>query len=107
MTTDKYIQMCEEFGDPIDEDAIPPSYEDFPSYVHYGILIFNALPDIYTSTMETVLFTGKDYSSLPILFELYRISQDDRLLIFEIIQFLDSRARKQALDRAKKPKKPA
>lgn len=107
MTKELYIQMAQEFGDPTDLDALPPDYMDFPSYVHSAMLIFNALPDTYTSTMENIIYTGKDYASLPILFELYQIDQDDKRLVFDVLQFIDSRTRKKAIDAVnKKAKKP-
>lgn len=105
MTSEVYLRMCEEFGDPVDWEKIPPDYMDFPSYVHSAINIFNSLPDNYTSTMEKIIYTGKDYASLPVLFELYQTPQDDKLLIFDVIQFLDSRARKKALQEANKKSK--
>lgn len=105
MTTERYIRMCEEFGDEVDLDTIPPDYMDFPSYVHTAIQIFNALPDNYTSTMESVLYIGKDYSALPILFELYLVDDCDKMLVFTVVQFLDSRARRKAVEAAKKKSK--
>lgn len=105
MTYDKYIRMCEEFGDKIDYDQIPPMYEDFPSFVHYGIQIFNMLPDNYTSTMEATIYVGKDYSSCQMLLDLYKVPDEDRLLVVNVVHFLDSRARRKAIDNAKRKAK--
>jgi hypothetical protein len=105
MTSERYILMCEEFGDEIDWAVMPPDFMDFPGYVHSAIRIFNALPDNYTGTMETVLYVGKDYGALSTLFELYQVADEDRLLVFDVVQFLDSRARRKAVEAVNKKSK--
>lgn len=96
--------MCELYNDPIDWDKCPPDWEDFPWYVHISLPIFNALPDNYIGGMEP-LYSGKDITALPVLLDLYDITdKEDRLLVFETIQFLDGRARDQAVAARKKAK---
>ena len=101
ITADTYIMMEEQLGGEIDPDKIPPSFEDFPSYVHQGIEIFNALPDTYSGGMSS-MYVGKNYSSLEVLFSLYLIEGEDRFTVFEIIRFLDGRAREASYKEAKK-----
>lgn len=104
MDASKYIQMCEMLGDEVDFKKIPIEYEDFPTYVHHGITIFNALPDNYLAGMTT-MYIGKDLAVLPVLYDLYDIDRCDQLLIFEVVQHLDAKARKQAIRDAKKANK--
>ena len=102
--TTRYLQMCETMGDIPDPNKIPPEYSDFPTYVHDAIEIFNALPDTYSGGMSTV-YVGKDLASLPVLFDIYLINQGMKMKVFEVIRFLDNRARKQAVKEAEKAAK--
>jgi hypothetical protein len=101
VTAETYIRMEEQLGGEIDPDKIPPSFEDFPLYVHQGVEIFNALPDTYSGGMSS-MYVGKNYSSLEIFFSLYLIEGADRLSVFEVIKFLDGRARDASYKEAKK-----
>ena len=95
--------MCEAYGDPIDWSKCPADLEDFPDYVVTALSIFNSLPDRYTSTMESVIYTGKDFAALPAMFDIFNVEdRDEKLLVFEVIEFLDGRAREQALKASKK-----
>lgn len=101
MTQEKYIQVCEAMGTEVDMDKMPPDYHDFPSYIHTALNVFNALPDNFSGGMHPI-YVGKDLASLSQLFELFEVDKPDRLMVFEVIQFLDGRARKQAIREAKK-----
>ena len=95
-------------GDEVDETKIPPELEDFPSYVHRALDIFNKLPDIYTSTQNALLFTGKDLSSLETLYRIYEVEDnEEKRLILDVITLLDTRARKQSLKEAERAAKKA
>ncbi len=93
-------------GDEPDMSKIPPDFSSFPAYVQVSIEIFNSLPDTYSGGMSPV-YTGKNLSSLPVLFELFLIAEDERLQVFEVSRFLDHRARKQAMKAAEKANKKA
>jgi len=101
MTAESYIRMEQELGEEPDFDKMPPSYEDFPLYVHTAFEIFNALPDTYSGGMSSI-YSGKNYSSLDILFSLHLVESLARLEVFEVIQFLDGRAKDTAFKEAKK-----
>lgn len=101
---DKYLAMCEALGDTPDLDKLPPNWDSFPWYVHTSMEIFNALPDTYSGGMSPV-FTGKNYSSLPVMYDLYLVGDEDKMKIFEVLRFLDNRAREQAIKEAKKAAK--
>lgn len=106
MDTAKYLKMCELMGDEPDMNKIPPDYSSFPAYVHVAIEIFNSLPDTFSGGMSSV-YSGKNFSSLPVLYELYLVDNEDKLKVFEVIKFLDTRARKQAIKEAEKAAKKA
>lgn len=101
MTKDKYLEMCKTFGDVPDEEKMPPDLDDFPDYMIMGLDIFNCLPDTYSGGMEPI-YTGKDLSALPTLYDIFGIEKEEKMRIFKVIQFLDTRARKKAISDAKK-----
>lgn len=105
VTVEQYLAMCKAMGDEPDMNKIPPDFNSFPVYVQVSLEIFNSLPDTYSGGMSPV-YTGKNLSSLPILFELYLV-EDEKMRIFEVIRFLDNRARKQAIKEAEKANKKA
>ena len=79
--------MCEQTGQEIDWERCPPDMEDFPPSVHTAIGIFNSLGDrVYSD----VGYTGKDFTNLKILFDLYQLDHE-KDWIMEIILFLDAR----------------
>ena len=45
MTAEKYFEMQEQMGQPIEEDKIPPTMEDFPEEVEVAMDIFNRMGD--------------------------------------------------------------
>jgi hypothetical protein len=48
------------------------------------------------------IYVGKDYSSLEVFLSIQQIEGEDRLTVFEVIRFLDTRAREASLREAKK-----
>jgi hypothetical protein len=105
ITTEQYLNMCQVMGDEPDINKLPPAFESFPSYVQIALEIFNALPDTYSGGMSPV-YTGKNLAALNILFELYLV-KDESMKVFDVIRFLDNRARKQAIKEAEKANKKA
>jgi hypothetical protein len=98
--------MCKAMGDEPDMNKMPPDYGDFPSYVHTAMEIFNSLPDTYSGGMSSV-YAGKNISALPVLFEIFEVSNHNKMKIFEVVSFLDNRARKQAIKAAERAAKKA
>ncbi len=105
MSKEAYLRMCFEMGDEPDPNKIPPEITDFPIQVHQAFEIYNALSDNYVNNSVSVVFVGKDYSAFDIVAELVLVPKEDRLEVFRIVQFLDSRARQQALKDAEKAAK--
>lgn len=101
MTKDKYLETCRLLNEDIDFDKMPPDIEDFPTYVHQALDVFNCLPDTYSGGMEPI-YSGKDYSALTGLLEVLQVDKEDMLRVFKVVHHLDGRARKQAINAAKK-----
>lgn len=102
MTKQKYIEMCQALGDPIELEKLPPDLHDFPSYVIVSLDIFNCLPDTYSGGMDPI-YSGKNLSALGVLFDTFEVDNaEDKQRILKVIQVLDTRARKKAVADAKK-----
>lgn len=97
MTKERYFEMMEQLGkDPVEEE-IPPSWEDFPEEVIDAVAIFNLLGD---NVYGDVGYTGKDYSNLKYLAEVFQV--DNQEILVQVINFLDSRAIKKSSEELKK-----
>ena len=97
MTRDKYFKMIEQLEKEPKEEEIPPDLDDFPDIVGYAIGAFNMLGD---RAYPEIGYTGKDYTNLPILMEVYGI--DDKDFFLEILRWLDNRAIKQSSETLKR-----
>lgn len=75
----------------------PLELDDFPPIVHSSFDIFNQLPDEYIPRMDAAPFySGKNLSVLPLLYDLFLITDNtDKLLVLEIINILDGIAKKE------------
>lgn len=97
MTRSRYLEMMEQLGREPKEKEIPPDWEDFPEVVTIAANVFNLLGD---RVYPEVGYTGKDYTNLPIFFDVYEI--EDKEFFLEILNFLDSRAIKKSSEALKK-----
>lgn len=97
MTRDKYFAMKEQLGQEPVESEIPPDLEDFPEIVNYAISTFNLLGD---KVYPEIGYTGKDYTNLPYILEIYNI--DDKEYFLELLNWLDARAIKKSSEQMKK-----
>lgn len=78
-------------------DKCPPGEDDFPEIVGIAITIFQSLGNrIYPE----VGYTGKDYTNLPILLNIYDVDNVD--LVMEILSRLDAHSIKKSQDMLKK-----
>lgn len=106
MTTDRYFEMCQVFGDEPDPSKIPPDIYDFPDYVHIGLEIFNLLSDNFTSIgMGQPLFIGKDLTALETLFGVYAVDKEERRYVIDVVELANERAKARAIRDAKKNSK--
>ncbi len=94
-------------GEDPDPSKMPPEIEDFPTVVHQAFEVYNSLSDTYINNSISVVFVGKEYSSFNIISDLILVPEEDRLEVFRIVQFLDGRARKEALKEAERAAKKA
>ena len=106
MTKDQYLEMMEQMNQEPDWDKCPPAGEDFPDSVMEALHIYNSLGN---RIFPEVGFTGKDFTTLPLIMELQQIEPHERDWLMEILLFLDNReivasqkAIKAAYDRAKR-----
>ena len=99
LTAERYFEMQEQMGQPIEEDKIPPSMEDFPELVADGLEIFNRLGD---RVYPEIGYIGKDYTNLTIYMNVYKIEEEDRDFLLEIIEWLDARAIKKSQEQLKR-----
>ena len=99
MTAERYFEMQEQMGQPVEEEKIPPSMEDFPDLVADALQIFNRLGD---RVYPEIGYIGKDYTNLNLYMEVYGIEEEDKDFLLEIIEWLDARAIKKAAEELKR-----
>ena len=97
LSQDRYFEMQEQMGQPIEESKMPLAIQDFPDIVIIAINVFNRLGD---RVYPEIGYIGKDYTNLPLYIEMYKIEDTDTFL--EIILRLDSEAIKTAQDKLKR-----
>jgi hypothetical protein len=97
MTRESYFNMCEQLGTEPDPKHIPPDMDDLPEAIQVAMIIFNTLGD---RVYPEIGYIGKDYTNLPILFDIYGV--EDRELALDVLTFLDSRAIKASSEEIKR-----
>lgn len=107
-TKKKYLTICELQKIQPNPKEMPMSLEDFPPIVPTSIEIFNSLPDNYCSTDYGPMYTGKDISSISILWDLHYITdRKEQKLCLQLVQHIDSKAVKKSRDSINKAAKKA
>ena len=86
-------------GQPIEEDKIPPTIDDFPEEVNIAMDIFNRMGD---RVYPDIGYIGKDFTNLNLYMEVYGVTEKDRDFLLEIIEWLDARAIKKAAEQLKR-----
>ena len=80
--------MCESVGaEPIDSE-IPPDFYDFAYQTQQAMQIYNYLPDKWITGTATT-YAGKDYTIIETLYKWMGVEDGDRLLIFDLLVFID------------------
>ena len=97
LTAEKYFEVQEQMGQPIEEDKIPPTMGDFPEEVEVALDIFNRMGD---RVYPEIGYVGKDFTNLNLYMEVYGVEDKDFLL--EIIEWLDARAIKKSAEQLKR-----
>lgn len=99
MTKDKYFELCELLGnDPI-ESEIPISISDFPELIQEVFQIYFLLSDIWDTLGGNYL--GKNLDNIFEFFNLYGLSDAEKLLSISIIQEMDNVRKKIISAKAK------
>ena len=91
--------MQEQMGQPIEEDKIPPTIDDFPEEVNIAMDIFNRMGD---RVYPDIGYIGKDFTNLNLYMEVYGVTEKDRDFLLEIIEWLDARAIKKSAEQLKR-----
>ena len=99
MTAERYFEMQEQMGQPIEEDKIPPDMNDFPEIVECAIEIYNRLGD---RVYPEIGYIGKDYTNLNLYMKIYEIEEKETDFLLEIIEWLDARAIKKSQEHLKR-----
>ena len=99
LTAEKYFEMQEQMGQPIEEDKIPPDLDDFPDVVIDAIEIFNRLGD---RAYPEIGYVGKDYTTLDLLIGIYKVQETERDFLLEVLGWLDTRAIKKSAEQLKR-----
>ncbi len=106
ISKEKYLALMEQLGKEPDPDKMPLDYSDLCSDCQIAINIYNRLGN---RVYGDVGFVGKDYTNLPILIEVFEITNKDYLI--NLLNVLDSfninqsqKAMKKMMDDIKKKK---
>ena len=99
LTAERYFEMQEQMGQPIEEDRIPPDMDDFPDIIINAIQTFNRLGD---RVYPDIGYIGKDFTNLNLYMKIYEIEEKDKDFLLEIIEWLDARAIKKSADQLKR-----
>jgi len=85
ITKEKYLAIQEQLGKEPDPNFMPLGFEDIPYDCQVAVNIYSKLGNrVYAD----VGFTGKDYTNLPILIEVYNICDKDLLL--DLLNVIDA-----------------
>ncbi len=76
----QYLKICEELGEEPDEEKFPVELGIFPYEVQIAFHIHNMMPDRWDGMSG--FYLGKDWSSLSILFDSYKIEEKSIVLFF-------------------------
>lgn len=90
--------MCEQTGEEIDWERCPPDEEDFPDSILTALNIYYSLGN---RVYGDVGYVGKDFTNLPLLYDLYKVQEYQKDWIFELLLFLDNRAIEESQRRMK------
>ena len=85
ISKEQYLATMKELGQEPDSKKIPLGFEDVPEDAQLAFNIYNKLGN---RVYGDVGFTGKDYTNLPILIEIYRICDKD--LLIDLLNVIDA-----------------
>lgn len=80
VSTDKYLEICEQLGTEPDPQKMPLTESDFPSEVQVAFFMFNLLSDVWEGMSGSYL--GKDWSHCSQLFDIYSVDDPKTTMYF-------------------------
>ena len=75
---DTYLRICEQTGEDPDPMKMPPDRSEFPKEVQEAFLLHDLLPDRWVESS----YLGKDYSSLDTLLRIFKIEDQQEVVLF-------------------------
>ena len=99
MTAERYFEMQEQMGQPIEEGRIPPDMDDFPDIVIVALNVFNRLGD---RVYPEIGYIGKDYTNLNVYMEVHGVEEEEKDFFLELLEWLDARAIKKSQEQLKR-----
>ena len=99
LSRDRYFEMQEQMGQPIEESKMPRAIEDFPDIVIIAINVFNRLGD---RVYPEIGYIGKDYTNLNLYMDIQGIEKEQTDFFLEILEWLDARAIKKSAEQLKR-----
>jgi hypothetical protein len=99
MTKARYYEMCDALGSTPIEEEIPIEFEDFPVLVQTALTLYETLRDEWDYMAGN--YIGKSHGNIFLLFDLYMIEEEERLLVYKIITLADNERRALIKARAK------
>ncbi len=99
MTQERYFEMQEQMGQPIEEEKIPLNLNDFPDIVSLALNIFGRLGD---RVYPEIGYIGKDYTNLNLYMKIEGIKERQKDFFLEVLEWLDARAIKKSAEQLKR-----
>jgi hypothetical protein len=96
MTKEQYLMMCEQTGQEVDWEKCPVEWSDFPDLVWEMVEIYNSLGD---KVLPDIGYLGKDFTNLPLIFELNETPKHTKETLFDLLLWLDARNIKISQDK--------
>jgi len=78
LPVETYLKICEQTGEDPDPMKMPPDRSEFPQEVQEAFLLHDLLPDRWVEGG----YLGKDYSSLDTLLRVYKIEEQQQVVLF-------------------------
>lgn len=88
ISRETYLEIIAQTGEEYDENRAPPDIAELPVEVQIAFQLYQHLPSIVGGMGG---YIGKDWASLPMLFELYKVPDEGRKDTFEILSWLDNK----------------
>ncbi|MAK42168.1 MAG: hypothetical protein CL997_05740 [Euryarchaeota archaeon] len=96
---DRYFEIQEQMGQPVEESKIPYDIQDFPDVVILAVNVFNRLGD---RVYPEIGYVGKDYTNLDLYMQVEGVEKHQKNFFLEVLEWLDARAIKKSAEQLKR-----